>query len=527
MLKSLYSAVSGIQANQVRMDVIGDNIANVNTTGFKRGSVAFQELLSQTISGASAPDGTKGGTNAEQVGLGVKVGSITNQFTQGTTQYTGSNSDMAVEGNGFFVVAQGQSKLYTRAGNFALDKEGNLVQSGNGMILQGWMADEAGTVNTNSQLASIQVPIGKTIPAKATSSINYEQNVDARTNGSLLYQPTPMTITDGVSGEKAQVTVALTPTGNFNEWSYEITALGVDGATVSGLTNATGKMKMDKDGKITSTTGAASTVTFSGGATITITPPALAAVNGGNFAVSSAGDIATAPMAGAFTAAESFVSSMQIYDPLGGTHNVNVTLSKQADNQWGWAASSADAGITATGSGTLNYDSASGKLLTSSGGPITVNFGSGTGVTEVTPDFSGSTQYAADNSLLATSQNGYSSGALQSFAIDNAGAINGTFSNGMIRKMATVALANFSNVAGLVKEAGSFYSESRNSGEAYIGTSGTGGRGNLLAGSLETSNVDLSQEFTDMITTERGYQANAKMITTSDELLQELLNLKR
>lgn len=527
MLKSLYSAVSGIQAHQVRMDVIGDNIANVNTVGFKRGSVAFEELLSQTISGASAPNGEKGGTNAVQVGLGVKVGSVTNQFTQGTTQYTGSNSDMAVEGNGFFIVAAGQSLEYTRAGNFSLDKNGNLVHSANGMILQGWLADESGVVNTNSPLTNVKIPIGKAIPARATSAINYEQNIDSRINGSLLYEPTPMTVTDGVTGEKAQLTVALTPSGNFNEWNYEISAVGVGGAAVAGLANGTGTLKLDKDGKVTACSGGPATVTFAGGAAIDIAPPAAGAAGGGIFTVSSAGDTASAPMAGAYTAAKSYVSSAQIYDSLGGTHEMSLTFTKLTDNQWGWQSSSSEAGVTATGNGTLNYDPTSGKLLNSSGGPINVNFGAGIGTISVTPDFTGSTQFAADYSMLPSSQNGYSSGALQSFSVDNSGGINGVFSNGVIQKMATVGLANFANAAGLTKQAGSFYSESRNSGEASIGTSGTGGRGNLLSGSLETSNVDLSQEFTDMITTERGYQANAKVITTSDELLQELLNLKR
>lgn len=527
MLKSLYSGVSGIQTHQVRMDVIGANIANVNTVGFKRGSVAFQELLSQTISGASAPDGERGGTNAVQVGLGVKVGSVTNQFTQGNLQYTGSNSDMAVEGNGFFVVAQGQSKLYTRAGNFSLDMDGSLVHSANGMILQGWMADDSGVVNTNSPLGNIQIPIGSTIPAKETSVIRYEQNIDSRINGELVYQPTPMTITDGVSGQQAQVTIALTPTGNFNEWNYEVRAQGLNGAAVSGVANATGTIRVDSDGVVVATGAADATVAFGGAAAITIARPAVGAADGGFFSVSSAGDAGSAAMAGAFTAADSFSSSMQVYDSLGGMHEIVITLEKLANNQWVWSASSTEAGATVSGNGTLNYDPASGRMLTGSGGPITANFGAGIGTMEITPEFSGSTQFAADHSLLAASQDGYSSGALQSFSIDNSGAINGVFSNGVIRKMATVALANFANSAGLVKEAGSFYSESRNSGEAYIGTTETGGRGRLLSGTLETSNVDLSQEFTDLITTQRGYQANARIITTSDELLQELLNLKR
>jgi flagellar hook protein FlgE len=525
MLKSLYSGVSGIQTSQVRMDVIGNNIANVNTVGFKRGSVAFQELLSQTISGASAPTAERGGTNAIQVGLGVKVGSVTNQFTQGNLQYTGSNSDMAVEGNGFFVVANGQNIQYTRAGNFSLDKDGSLVHSANGMILQGWMADESGVVNANTPLSNVEIPIGRTIPANATSLIRYEQNIDSRINGDLLYLPTPMTVTDA-DGDAAQVTIALTPTGNFNEWDYEISVSGSGASTVSGVTNSSGTIELDSDGKVVSC-GADLVVTFGSGKTITLAAPVVGAAGGGNFAVSSAGDTGSAPLAGAFTAAQSYVSYAQIYDSLGGTHQIALTFSKLADNQWSWEASSSEAGATATGSGVLNFNPENGNLLSTSGGPVEVNLGAGIGTIEISPDFSGSTQFATDYSMLPSYQDGYSSGALQSFSIDNSGGINGVFSNGIIRKMATVALANFANSAGLVKEAGSFYSESRNSGEAYIGTTGTGGRGRMLSGTLETSNVDLSQEFTDLITTQRGYQANARIITTSDELLQELLNLKR
>lgn len=527
MLKSLYSGVSGIQTHQVRMDVIGNNISNVNTVGFKKGSVAFQELLSQTVSGASAPDGERGGTNAVQIGLGVQLGSVTNRFSQGNLQYTGSNSDLAIEGNGFFVVGDGDAQRYTRAGNFTVDESGNLVHSSNGMIVQGWMADDSGAVNTSDPLSGVQVLIGKTISAKATSSIQYEQNIDAGTSGELLYTPTPMTVTDGTSGDQAQITVTLTPTGNFNEWSYELRAEGLDGAVVSSLTGNTGLLKLDASGKVLLTGAGNAALTFGSGETVQIAPPAVNAALGGSFSVASAGDTADAAMTGAFTAADDFVTTAQIYDPLGGTHELKMSFSKTADNQWSWEASSDESGVTVTGLGSLTYDASSGKLITSSGGAITVDLGAGRGTVEITPDFSNTTQFAADNSMVPSSQNGYASGSLESFSIDSSGSINGVFSNGVTMKMAQLGLASFANDAGLVKESGSFYSESLNSGEAHIGAASTGGRGSVSSGTLETSNVDLSQEFADLITTQRGYQANARMITTSDELLQELINLKR
>lgn len=526
MLKSLYSGVSGLQTHQVRMDVIGNNIANVNTVGFKKGSVAFQELLSQTVSGASAPNGERGGTNAVQIGLGVQLGSVTNRFTQGNLQYTGSNSDLAIEGNGFFVVGQGDSKLYTRAGNFTVDEGGSLVHSSNGMIVKGWMADDSGKVNTSDPLTGVQVLIGKTISAKATSEVQYEQNLNAGTNGELLYQPTPMTVTSGASGEKAQVTITLTPTGNFNEWNYEMRAAGLDGATISGVSGGTGTLKLDADGKVVSTGGEA-VLNFGSGASLKIAAPAAASADGGSFTVSSAGDTADNPMAGAFKAAESFVTTGQIYDSLGGMHELKMTFAKDSDNKWSWQASSDESGVAVTGSGSLAYDPSTGKLMTSSGGGITVDLGTGKGSLSITPDFANTTQFSASNSMVPSSQNGYASGSLESFSIDSSGSINGVFSNGVTMKMAQLALASFANDAGLVKESGSFFSASLNSGEAHIGGASTGGRGSVSSGTLETSNVDLSQEFADLITTQRGYQANARMITTSDELLQELINLKR
>ena len=523
MLKSLYSGVSGIQSHQLKMDVIGNNIANVNTIGYKRGDVVFSELLSQTISGASAPDGVRGGINPVQVGIGVKVGSITNQFTQGNLQYTGSNTDIAIEGNGFFILADGNVNYYTRSGSFALDRDGNLIHSSNGMTVQGWMADENGNINANTQIKNIQIPIGKVIPAKATSYIKFEQNIDSRTNGSLNYQPSPAIVTT-TSGAKAQITVSLTPTGGFNEWNYKINVIGLDGVNVTSITNDTGTIKLNENGIVISS-GLDSVITLSSGDSFTINVPDISSANGGKFDVSGAS--INSPMNGVFKKAEDFYNTIRVYDSLGGSHNINMTFSKIGDNQWRWTASAADSDIMVSGSGIINFDSTNGSFVNSDNGKIIVDYGPGLGVFYIEPDFKNTTQFASNNSLLATNQDGYASGSLQNFTIDQQGYVNGTFSNGIIRKLAQLAIANFSNPSGLLKTGGSFYSESNNSGVPYIGTSGTGGRGRLISGNLETSNVDLSKEFTDLITTQRGYQANARVITASDELLQELINIKR
>lgn len=524
MLKSLYSGVSAIQAHQVKLDVIGNNIANVNTTGYKRSDVTFEELLNQTISGASSPSSKLGGKNPIQVGLGVKVGSITTQFTQGNLQYTGSNTDIAIEGNGFFIVADGSTKYYTRAGSFALDSSGNLVHSSTGMILQGWLADDNGNINVNTPITSINIPIGKTIPAKETSIIKFEQNLDSRLNGTLSYIPSSFTITSSTS-DKAQISISIKPAGGFNRWEYSIDALGVEGSTVSSITNKTGIIELDENGNVVST-GSDIIINFNSGSSVTIKPPALSSLNGGKFEIQSPA-ISDAEAKGVYSKPFDFENTIQIYDKLGGMHNIKLVFSKIADNTWRWRALSLDDGITVSGSGVLEYDANTGNFSSVTNNKITINYGSGMGFSEISIDFSKTTQFSSPSSILATSQNGYSSGALQNFSIDAFGCVNGIFSNGVIMKIGQIAIANFANPSGLTKAQGSLFSQSNNSGIPYIGAAATDGRGKLISGNLETSNVDLSKEFTDLITTQRGYQANARLISTSDEILNELINIKR
>ncbi|MCM8823867.1 MAG: flagellar hook-basal body complex protein, partial [Candidatus Omnitrophica bacterium] len=186
MLRSMFTGISGLRNHQVRMDVVANNIANINTTGFKRGRVNFQDILSQVVRGASPPTDTLGGTNPIQVGLGMSVASIDTIFTQGNLQLTGVNTDMAIQGNGMFILRDADGVIhYSRAGTFVLDANGNLVNVSNGYFVQGWQANSAGEINTSDLVSNISIPTGSTIPPNATTKITFSNNLDSRTTGKI------------------------------------------------------------------------------------------------------------------------------------------------------------------------------------------------------------------------------------------------------------------------------------------------------------------------------------------------------
>src|SRR5690554_6214207 len=505
MLRSMFAGVSGMQNHQLRLDSIGNNIANVNTIGYKTGRVTFQDALSQTIRGSTAPQRNRGGMNALQVGLGMSVASIDVLHTQGNLQTTGKITDLAIEGDGFFILRDGNEQFYTRAGMFSLERDGRLVFPSNGLLLQGWMADENGNINAD-QLTGITLPIGATIAPTATENINVTANLDAANNGELSYGPNPFTVDDG-AGNEAQVTVTLVPTGGFNEWDYTIS---VTGGTIVGAD--TGTITLDANGNITAS-GSDFQVDI-GGTLVNVDFPTAA-----NNAFVVGG---TALSAGSFTPAPSVTSTVEVYDSQGNLYLLTTVFEKTADNQWAWSTSTGAFGEV--GNGTLNFDN-QGKLTGVTGGPIQFN-PPGADQVAIEPDFSKVTQYVGE-STVAVSQDGYPMGDLDSFTIDKNGRIIGVFTNGLTRNIAQLAVATFNNPAGLERIGGTMFRESSNSGTRQITPSGVGGSGTITPGHLEMSNVDLSQEFTDMIITQRGFQANSRIITTSDEMLQELVNLKR
>ncbi len=373
------------------LDTTGNNIANVNTSGFKSSSVQFQDTLSQMTQGATTPGDNAGGRNPAQVGLGVQVAGISTNFGQGSSQSTGRSSDMMIAGEGFFVTRSGNATSLTRAGAFEFDANGRLT-SPDGGIVQGWMA-QGGQLATGGALTDVALPRDLVAPATVTSTAGLTGNLPKETavNGTVV-QDKEVFAADGTSR-----TLAMTFTRTAGGWAV---AADVDG-------------------------GAPSNVTL--------------------------------------------------------TQNANGTL---------------------TPSGPLNV------------GGITV-------------DLSQVTGFAGLKTVSISEQNGSSAGTLESYTLGSDGTLTGTFSNGAQQAIAQIALGTVGNPAGLQKTGGSGYTVTANSGTVEYGVPGDPGMGTISGGMLEMSNVDLSQEFTNLIVAQRGFQANARIITTSDEVLQELANLKR
>ncbi len=455
MMRSMFSGVSGLKAHQAKMDVIGNNVANVNTIGFKAGRVTFQEIFNQTLRGAGAPDAAtaRGGTNPMQIGLGIAVGSIDNQMTGGSPQRTDNPTDLSIQGDGFFIVkgSTADTFKFTRAGNFGLDKLGNLV-SGDGMNVYGWTSykpQEDGSVkfDTEAEITPINlysdVTNGnkKIIAAKATGYAEFSGNLNSK------FAPVADTA-------DAQFSVPFTiydSLGNPHELSLNLkkTHAGDDIPA------------KDADGKDITVTGTTWTYTVT----------------------DKTGKIPYATAGGA--------------DPI-----VN---------------------FNSEGKIIVGTDAKEQVELT-----FTPGANSGTADVKVKLDFKKMTQYAADCSVKPSNIDGYTTGNLVTFNVGSDGMLTGVYSNGQQQPLGLIALAGFDNPAGLQKVGGNLFIPTTNSGDFNKGVpAGSQGVGTLSPGTLEMSNVDLSREFTDMIVTQRGFQANSRIITTSDEMLQELVNLKR
>lgn len=473
MMRSLFAGVSGLKNHQTRMDVIGNNIANVNTTGFKGSRVTFQDLVCQNLSGASSAQGNRGGTNPMQIGLGMGTASIDTSFTDGSLQSTGKNTDLAISGAGFFILGDGANKVYTRSGAFEFDTEGNYVVPGSGLHVQGWMADANGNINANEEPTNIQVPKGQTMAAKPTTKVGFTKNLsaDGAWTGSALALTGNTTTLTNLGFTNIAVNNKITRTENGVDYEYEIT--NVD--------NVNDVISYNKTAKTASTS----------------------------------------------------ISSVSAYDSQGVLHTITGTYTKKGANTWEFAPG----GFTDTGYGlaggpfTIVFD-ANGKVQSVNGNTTdlkgTVSFAPlQAAPVSVELDFSKITQYSGQSTVAMTSRDGYGAGSLDSVSLDSSGTIIGTFSNGQTKTLAQVAMAVFNNPAGLTKTGTNIYTESNNSGMAQVTTANNGGAGSLTPSNLEMSNVDLSEEFSNMIVTQRGFQANSKIITVSDEMLETLSNLKR
>ncbi|MGE5591735.1 MAG: flagellar hook protein FlgE [Bacillota bacterium] len=505
MMRSLFSGVSGLRNHQVRMDVIGNNIANVNTIGFKSGRVNFQEIFSQTLRGASSPRTDLGGTNPQQVGLGMTIASIDTMFSQGNLQTTGKNTDLAIQGNGFFILDNGGSQVYTRAGMFDVDADGNLINP-EGMRLMGWQADPlTGVIDPTKAVQTLKIPIGQAKMAQATTRVTYTSNLAADA-------PVGTRVTTSVKvfdslGTAHDIRVDFVKTGN-NQWDWE--AVGY-GSVVANLTGGAPDPNL--------TTPAAPTPAVPQGST-------LPSATGYQIIVDATGSTASLR-----DSAGNVLGTINNLSPTGGNQTFLdasgrplLTLTFPNPPVSGTATLDIQ---NPTNSGTINYNT-QGIPITGTTDTLSFNPGNGANPLSITMDFVSTTQMAAPaSSIAATGRDGYAMGALNTFTIDSAGVITGSFNNGLTQKIGQIALANFSNIGGLMKSGNNNYVETNNSGLPQIGLANNGGRGSIAPANLEQSNVDLSQEFANMIITQRGFQSNSRVITTSDEMLQELVNLKR
>ncbi|MBU0983214.1 MAG: flagellar hook-basal body complex protein [candidate division Zixibacteria bacterium] len=666
MMASLYAGVSGLKNHQTKLNVIGNNIANVNTIGYKSGRVNFQEALVQTYKGAGRPSTVSGGTNAQQLGLGMQVATIDNLFLQGGLETTGQITDMAIQGAGFFILADNNGDTYyTRAGAFGLDAESNLVDPATGLFVQGRMADSTGAIPSLATLGNITLPFGQQDPASATEVVTMANNIDvtattARAQYVRLGGSNVQTVSgiadDGVggvhtisvTGAQAQhatftgTTVGDDGTGaligalgsNTSLGSLGVTifddfGLTVDGSVtpymLSGLSeestvgdvidriNQIDGLSAELNGgqvEITRTkagapaeysfSSTAGTYTLDGTGTYAVAgniAGVIFGVNGTSF--TSAGGAATtyvatdvftpdrgfgattgpvttqldlvfhdrdgtviglagmggggvtidAPNGLTATGGDDLIirteptvhsTSINIFDSQGGRHTLTIEFARSiVPNRWDWQVSTLDNETVSAGRQGFVAFNSDGSLNTfeyfGGASAVTIDPNNGADLMQITLDagtisgFDGLTGFSAGGNSSASmiAQDGYGLGMLDKIDIDQAGNISGIFTNGVTRILARISLADFTNQAGLRKAGRSMYQTSPNSGDAVEGIAGQTISGIITSGALESSSVDIAAEFTSMITAQRGYQANARIITTSDSLLEELVNLKR
>lgn len=538
LLNSLYSAVSGLNAHQTMLDVIGNNIANVNTLGYKSSSVTFADTFSQFVSYGTNGSEDTGGVNSYQIGLGTKVSSINSDWSQGTFESTGSTTDLALEGDGLFVLSLNGSTYYSRAGNFEFDSAGNLVDSSTGAIVQGKMATDDGVIPAGNSLENIAITSDmEKIAAVATknvvwtgnlssaSSVTRSQEVvddgnlnsgaavgDVETSTSTVYDP---------NGTAYTLTTTYTKTA-ADAWDMTYSVADEDGNVIVDNTASPESLTFDTDGSIL---------------TGTTSIPVNDSGTGIDFDIDISGVTQTATTTTLSTTvddnreATAVDGTVTVYDSLGESHILTVTFTKTSDNNWNWSCSvPSDSGTITDGTGTITFDQ-DGAVESVSSSTITLTPEGGASSQNITLDFGesfgGITQSSSDSVVSATSQDGSASATLSDISIDSYGVITGVYSNGYTKELAQILVATFSNTSALTSVGDNMYTISANTGSAVISEPGETSNTTIESGALEQSNVDLSEEFTSMIIAQRGFQANARIVTVSDDILQETTNLVR
>ncbi|MDD3267779.1 MAG: flagellar hook protein FlgE [Syntrophomonadaceae bacterium] len=490
MMRSMYSGVSGLKNHQVRMDVIGNNIANINTAGYKKSRVVFKDTLYQSMKGATgAVSGSRGGTNPMGIGLGMAVSSVDQIHTAAATTVTNRMTDMAVDGNGYFVLKTGEQDYYTRCGNFDFDEEGMLTNVANGYNVQGWLTagledPDSGDwiIDTNANMRNIDISGFKKCDAKTTTEMTVTGNLYAGMEIPQVGTPAAnIDPTDDSQYPSSSDDTLIVSRDVYDSVGRPVTVnmrffkTGMD-AGPPALTNWACDISLD------STFDQATGYTAADFTAVDLTTATEDAPATGDLGLESGQNVIRIYNL-------QFDEDGKIQDPENSPWLSQVKLTIERND-------------------TTPVDGAMAQTI------------------EFTVDLNEFTQYDSDASGTAT-QNGYKDGSLISYNVGTDGTIKGIYDNGESKSLARVALATFENPGGLNQVGGTLFQKSSNSGVEVIAPPGESGKGDIIPNSLEMSNVDLSEEFTDMITTQRGFQANSRIITTSDEMIQELVNLKR
>ncbi|MEM6551914.1 MAG: flagellar hook-basal body complex protein [Planctomycetota bacterium] len=562
---SLYTGLTGMQTNSQMLDVVGNNIANVNTNAFKKSRAQFETQISATLSSGSRPTADLGGTNPAQIGLGTRLAAIRRDFSAGGLQPTGQATDNAVEGAGFFIVEDGGSQRYTRDGAFALDRDFNLVTNG-GARVQGYGVDGEFNV-VEGVLESMNIPLGVLTIAEPTGEVNFAGNLnaggDAATVGTIIQSQA--LFADAANTTAADGTTLLTSL--FDDTSgiplfatndvLTVTGASKGGATLSdqaftvsaadpGDGSAFGTTVQDildfyNDVLGIDDTQPTGSVTIDAGGVINLNGN-LGAGNDFVFddgnAVNNLGVAPDLPFQFTKTQeadGESARTTFVIFDSLGEPLQVDLTLvlEEKTNNgtQWRFYAQSEDDTDLDRhmSSGVLNFNN-EGQLVTTTDTLVTINRDNTGALTPQSFDLTFEDQFGSLTALFdvrsqinAISQDGTALGTLEDFSVSEDGTITGVFSNSLLRDLGRIPLALFSNPEGLLETGGNTYRTTPNSGDAIIVAAGSSGSGRVIGRALEISNVELSEEFINLISAQTGFSANSRVITTSQQLIQELL----
>lgn len=560
MGSALSSGVTGLQAHQKMLEVAGNNLANINTTAFKSSSIGFSELLSETISRGSAPSGSVGGTNPQQLGSGVGVASVTRNMTQGGFESTGQNLDMAIAGEGYFVMDTGNQIVYTRVGSFAVDANSQLVDPATGYKVQ--RIGSAGEADGFQVLgdSAINIPFDAAMPAQATSSFNLSGNLRAEggtQTTTTLAAGTVYVLSDGIT--KSDVTTRIDALDQFSGTpnaadTITITGTGKDGTAVSHTwivpaAATLGDLIAEINSAAAFDSGSADGATAtllngeirlegnSAGYSLLDMNVSYAAGGGGDAALETPGYFEMLEVGGE----DSSLTAIDIYDAMGGKHTLSGAFVKSDTiaNSWDFVLTKLTGEVSQLVDrriSNINFRASDGAFqgISDTNTAFDFKFSNDPSTTQTiemsygtTGMFDGLTQFkTGEATATASNQDGFTAGQLASISSSN-GEILGTFSNGVKKTIATIKLGVFQNAAGLESAGQGYFVASANSGDPIGLMSGRGSAGLIQGQKLEKSNVQVAEQFVTMIQAQNGFQANARTISVANEVLRELTNLIR